>query len=101
LKTYNLPFEEVSALAKWTVVSLLATFSKADARDVDSGEPTPEAPRTIFDLWATVQELPFRLQAREEFAYVGTKPLGTACSPDPINRRLPTCSVKGCSIQHT
>jgi hypothetical protein len=50
---------------------------------VDSGEPTPEAPRTIFDLWATVQELAFRLQARGEFEYIGTKPLGTGCSPDP------------------
>jgi hypothetical protein len=50
---------------------------------VDSGEPTPEAPRTIFDLWATVQELPFRLQARGKFEHVGTKPLGTGCSPDP------------------
>ena len=36
--------------------SLLGTFSKADARDLDSGEPTPEAPRTIFDLLGTVQK---------------------------------------------
>ena len=62
--------------------SLLATFSKADARDLDSGEPTPEAPRTIFDLLGTIRKLPFRLQARGEFEYVGTKPLGTGCLPD-------------------
>jgi hypothetical protein len=61
--------------------SLLATFSKADARDLDTGEPTPEAPRTIFDLLGTIQKLPFRLQARGEFEYVGTKPLGTGCLP--------------------
>jgi Carboxypeptidase regulatory-like domain len=62
--------------------SLLATFSKADARDLDSGQPTPEAPRTIFDLLGTIQKLPFRLQARGEFEYLGTKPLGTGCLPD-------------------
>jgi hypothetical protein len=62
--------------------SLLATFSKADARDLDSGEPTPEAPRTLFDLLGTIEKLPFRLQARGEFEYVGTKPLGTGCLPD-------------------
>ncbi len=61
--------------------ALLATFSKADARDLYSGLPTPEAPRTIFDLLGTIQKLPFRLQARGEFEYVGTKPLGTGCFP--------------------
>jgi hypothetical protein len=63
--------------------SLLATFSKADARDLDSGEPTPEAPRTLLDLLGTIQKLPFQLQARGEFEYVGTKPLGTGCDPNP------------------
>jgi len=63
--------------------SLLATFSKADARDLDTGQPTPEAPRTIFDLLGTVQKLPWHLQARGEFEYVGTKPLGTGCEPNP------------------
>jgi hypothetical protein len=62
--------------------SVLATFSNADARDLDSGEPTPEAPRTIFDLLGTIQKIPFRLQARGEFEYVGTKPLGTGCLPN-------------------
>ena len=63
--------------------SLLATFSKADARDLDSGETTPEAPRTIFDLLGTIEKLPFRLQARGEFEYVGTRPLGPGCLPNP------------------
>jgi hypothetical protein len=49
--------------------SLLATFSKADARDLDTGQPTPEAPRTIFDRLGTTQKLPFRLQARGEFEW--------------------------------
>lgn len=63
--------------------SVLATFSKADAHDLDSGQPTPEAPRTLFDLLATTQRLPFRLQARAEFEHVGRKPLGPGCTPDP------------------
>jgi Carboxypeptidase regulatory-like domain len=62
--------------------SLLATFSKADARDIDSGLPTPEAPRTIFDLLGATDKLPLHLQARAEFEYVATKPLGTGCLPD-------------------
>jgi hypothetical protein len=48
-------------------------FSKADARDDDTGLPTPEAPRTIFDALATLDRLPFRLQARVEYEYVGHK----------------------------
>ena len=63
--------------------SLLVTFSKADARDLGTGLPTPEAPRMIFDVLGTVQRLPFQLQARGEFEYVGTKPLGTGCTADP------------------
>jgi Carboxypeptidase regulatory-like domain len=62
--------------------SLLATFSKADARDLDTGLPTPEAPRAIFDLLGTIQKLPFGLQAKGELEYVGTKPLGTGCLPN-------------------
>src|SRR5271156_5866183 len=74
--------------------SLLATFSKADARDLDSGEPTPEAPRTIVDLLGTVQKLPFRLQMRGEFEYVGTKPLGTGCDPANLNAECTGTPVK-------
>ncbi len=62
--------------------SLLVTYSKADARDVDSGQPTPEAPRTIFDVLGSVQKLPFKLQARAEFEFAGRKTLGTGCLPD-------------------
>ena len=73
--------------------SLLASFSKADARDLDTGNPTPEAPRSIFDLLGTIQTLPFRLQARTEFEYVGKKPLGTGCLPD-FNAECTGTSVK-------
>ena len=79
----RLRFMTVALRHNFSQGSLLATFSKADARDLDSGLPTPEAPRTIFDLLGTIQKLPFHLQARGEFEYVGTKPLGTGCLPDP------------------
>jgi len=81
--------------------SLLATFSKADARDLDTGEPTPEAPRTIFDLLGTIQKLPFRLQARGEFEYVGTKPLGTGCLPILANecRGTPVKEFRGAMVR--
>jgi hypothetical protein len=39
-------------------------FSKADARDRITGLPTPEAPRQIWDILATVDQLPFHLVAR-------------------------------------
>lgn len=74
--------------------SLLATFSKADPRDLETGQPTPEAPRTIFDLLGTTQKLPFRLQARGEFEYVGTKPLGVGCNPANLNAECTGTAVK-------
>ena len=61
----------------------MASTSKADARDLDSGQPTPEAPCPILDVLGTIRKLPSRLQARGEFEYVGTKALGTGCLPDP------------------
>ena len=74
--------------------SLLATFSKADARDLFSGLPTPEAPRTIFDVLGTVQKLPLHLQARGEFEYVGAKPLGTGCDLNNPNAECTGFAVK-------
>jgi hypothetical protein len=62
--------------------SLLATFSKADARDLDTGQPTAEAPRTIAGLLAR-WELPRHFEAKSEYEYVAAKPLGTGCAPDP------------------
>jgi Carboxypeptidase regulatory-like domain len=79
----RLRFMTVAVRRNFSRGSWLATFSKADARDLNSGQPTPEAPRTIFDLLGTIQKLPFRLQARGEFEYIPAKPLGTGCLPDP------------------
>ena len=56
-------------------------FSKADARDDDTGLPTPEAPRTIFDALTTLDKLPFGLHGRAEYEYVGHKLLDVG-NPD-------------------
>ena len=79
----RLRFMTITMRRNFSQVSLLATFSKADARDLESGDPTPEAPRTILDFLGTIQKLPFKLQARGEFEYVAAKPLGTGCLPNP------------------
>jgi hypothetical protein len=60
---------------------LLATFEQADARllDVATASIVPEAPRLIGDLTGTYEKLPFHLQAKGEFEYVGQKVVGTSC----------------------
>jgi len=61
--------------------SLQATFEQADARLVGTSfSIVPEAPRLIGDLIATYQKLPFRLQTKGEFEYVGRKVVGNGCS---------------------
>ena len=65
-----------------------ATFEQADARDLDTGQVTPEAPRLIGDFSATYQKLPFHLQAKVEFEYVGRKVVGNGCDenhPDDLS----------------
>jgi Carboxypeptidase regulatory-like domain len=79
----RLRFMTITVRRNFSQGSLLATFSKADARDLDSGQPTPEAPRTIFDLLGTIQKLPFRLEAKGELELIPAKPLGTGCLPNP------------------
>ncbi|HMD47945.1 MAG TPA: hypothetical protein VKG79_02560, partial [Bryobacteraceae bacterium] len=60
--------------------SFQATFEQADARDLSSGQITPEAPRLIGDFTFTYQKLPFHLQAKGEFEYVGQKVVGNGCN---------------------
>jgi hypothetical protein len=61
--------------------ALLATFEQADARllDVATASIVPEAPRLIGDLTGMYQRLPFHLQAKGEFEYVGQRVVGTSC----------------------
>lgn len=64
--------------------SIQTSFARADARDRITGEPTPEAPRLIWDALGTVDHLPFHLQARGEYAHVGRKPLGDGFNAVPV-----------------
>jgi hypothetical protein len=59
-------------------------FARADARDRQTGEPTPEAPRLIWDVLATIDRLPGRLVARGEYEQVGRKPLGDGFVAVPV-----------------
>ena len=60
--------------------SLQATFEQADARLVNASYSiVPEAPRLIGDLVGTYQKLPFHLQGKGEFEYVGRKVVGNGC----------------------
>jgi hypothetical protein len=59
-------------------------FARADARDRITGEPTPEAPRLIWDVLGTTDRLPFHLLARGEYSEVGRKPLGDGFSAVPV-----------------
>src|SRR5262249_11486262 len=61
-----------------------ALFARADARDRVTHEPTPEAPRVIWDVLGTLDKLPFRLVARAEFEEVGRKPLGNGFVAVPV-----------------
>jgi hypothetical protein len=63
---------------------LQGLFSKADARDQSTGLPTPEAPRQIWDILATVDKLPFHLVARGQYEEVGRKPLGDGFIAVPV-----------------
>jgi len=59
-------------------------FARADARDRLTGEPTPEAPRLIWDFLGTMDRLPFHLLARGEYEEVGKKSLGDGFVGVPV-----------------
>lgn len=60
------------------------SVSKADARDLSGGAPSPEAPRRIVDVLGTLERLPFGLRARFEYEEVGRKPLGDGFVSAPV-----------------
>lgn len=90
----RLRFMTVALRHNFSLGSVQASFSKADARDLDSGEPTPEAPRTIVDFLGTIQRLPLHLEAKGEFEFVGRKPLGTGCDPQNVSAECVGTAVK-------
>ncbi|MGA7158172.1 MAG: hypothetical protein WBY53_15065 [Acidobacteriaceae bacterium] len=85
----TIKFLTVNVRHDFGVGMLQAVVSKADARlaafDGAAGTVTPEAPRTIFDVLATLDRLPLGLRARAEYEYVGHKFLdvGNALHPAP------------------
>ncbi len=64
--------------------SLFLSYAQADARDLYTGQPIPEAPRQIWDAVASINRLPWQLQARGEFEYVRAKPLGDGFNGVPV-----------------
>ena len=56
--------------------AIYISYAQADARDTQTGESVPEAPRFIWDTLGSYNRLPFHLQAKGELEYVRAKPLG-------------------------
>jgi hypothetical protein len=74
----------VSARHNFACGFIQGLFARADARDRQTGEPIPEAPRLIWDVLATVDRLPGHLVARGEYEQVGRKPLGDGFVAVPV-----------------
>jgi len=81
----------VTLRQRFSYGALQATFEQADARDLDKGQITPEAPRLIGDLSWTYQKLPYHLQAKGEFEYVGRKVVGNGCDESRPNALTSYC----------
>ncbi len=64
--------------------SIYISYAQADARDRETGEPIPEAPRNIWDAVGSVNKLTLGLQARGEFEFVKAKPLGDGFVGVPV-----------------
>lgn len=64
--------------------SLFLSYAQADARDLFTGEPIPEAPRQIWDAVGSINRLPLHLQVRGEFEFVKAKPLGDGFTGVPV-----------------
>src|SRR5271166_1620287 len=74
----------VSAQRNFTYGAIYISYAQADARDAQTGEPIPEAPRFIWDAVGSYKHLPFGLWVRGEFEYVRAKPLGDGFTGVPV-----------------
>jgi len=74
----------VSAQRNFTVGAIYVSYAQADARDSQTGQPIPEAPRLIWDVVGSITKLPLRLQLRGEVEYVRAKPLGDGFVGVPV-----------------
>ncbi len=77
-------FVTVAARRYFRYGLMQASVSKADARDRTTGLPTPEAPRTIFDVLGTWNKLPLHVEVRAEYEEVRKKPLGDGFVGVPV-----------------
>jgi len=68
----------------FTYGTIYVSYAQADARDSQTGQPIPEAPRFIWDTVASYKHLPFGLWVRGEFEYVRAKPLGDGFTGVPV-----------------
>jgi hypothetical protein len=64
--------------------SLQATFARATATEMLTGQDVPEAPRLIWDVSGTTVRLPWGVRAGAELEYVGRKPLGDGFTALPV-----------------
>jgi hypothetical protein len=77
-------FVEVSLQRNFTHGAFYISYAQADARDTQTGQPVPEAPRLIWDAVASENHLPLGLEARGEFEFVRAKPLGDSLIGVPV-----------------
>ena len=75
----------ISAQRNFSFGAIYLSYAQADARDTQTGEPIPEAPRFIWDTVGSLTKLPLRLQVRGEYEYVRAKPLGDGFVGVPVN----------------
>jgi hypothetical protein len=75
----------VSAQRNFSLGSIYLSYAQADARDAQTGQPIPEAPRFIWDMVGSMNKLPLRLQFRGEYEYVRAKPLGDGFVGEPVH----------------
>ena len=75
----------VSAQRNFSKGSIYLSYAQADARDRETGEPVPEAPRTIVDAVGSLNQLPWNLRLRCEYEFVKAKPLGDGFTGIPVN----------------
>ena len=75
----------ISAQRNFSRGSLYVSYAQADARDAVTGLPVPEAPRTIVDALASLNQLPWHLRLRGEYEFVKAKPLGDGFTGVPVN----------------
>jgi len=75
---------DVSVQRNFLHGAIYISYAQADARDTQTGQPVPEAPRMIWDAVASENHLPFHLQVRGEFEFVRAKPLGDGFVGAPV-----------------